>query len=377
MDFSLTDDHVALRDAVQHFCDGEYPAHQRGNLETPELAATRWAGMAELGLLGLPFDPELGGSGQSAVELMLVAQELGRSLGGGAWLSSVVLTGQLLAEAGTPAQCSRWLPALASGELRLALAFGEADSRYDLARVATTARTVSGAYRIDGRKTLVFDGDAADVVFVVARSAGATHEPHGLTIFVVDAKARGVRVQPFATLDGRRAAHVEFDGVEAASDAIVGTLGEALPLLEAAVDRAAAALCAEAAGAMEALLDLTAEHLKTRKQFGAPLAKFQVLQHRVADMLIALEQVKSMACAAAMAVDADDVPQRRRIVSAAKALAGQLGRQVGLAGIQLHGAMGMTDECRAGHYAKRLLVINQLFGDAAHHLQRLASQPRC
>ena len=376
MDFSLNDDHVALRDAVQRFCDGEYPAHQRGNPQAPALAANRWAAMAELGLLGLPFDPELGGSGQSAIELMLVAQEFGRSLGGVGWLSSVVLAGQLLAEAGTPAQCSRWLPALASGELRLALAFGEAHSRYDLAHVATTARSVNGAYRIDGRKTLVLDGDRADVIFVVARSAGAINEPHGLTIFAVDAKARGVHVQPFTTLDGRGAAHVDFDGVQVGADAIVGTVGEALASLETAVDRAAAALCAEAAGAMEALLDLTAEHLRTRNQFGAPLAKFQVLQHRVADMLIALEQVKSMACAAAMAVAGDDVQQRRRIVSAAKALAGQLGRQVGLAAIQLHGAMGMTDECRAGHYAKRLIVINQLFGDATHHLGRLADQSR-
>jgi pimeloyl-CoA dehydrogenase len=377
MDFSLNDDHIALRDAVQRFCDGEYPAHERGNLETPELAATRWSGMAELGLLGLPFDPELGGSGQSAIELMLVAQELGRSLGGDGWLSSVVLAGQLLAEAGTPAQCSRWLPALASGDLRLSLAFAEAESRYELARVATTARTVDGACRINGRKTLVLDGERADVFLVAARSAGAVSDKHGLTIFAVDAKQRGVRVHPFTTLDGRRAAHVDFDDVQVAADAIVGVPGVALPLLEAAVDRAAALLCAEAAGAMEALLDLTAEHLKTRKQFGAPLAKFQVLQHRVADMLIALEQVKSMACAAAMAVDAGEPEQRRRIVSAAKALAGQLGRQVGLAAIQLHGAMGMTDECRAGHYAKRLLVINQLFGDAAHHLQRLAAQPQC
>jgi alkylation response protein AidB-like acyl-CoA dehydrogenase len=368
MDFSLNDDHVALRDAVQRFCDGEYPAQHRGNPETPELDAQRWAGMAELGLLGLPFDPELGGSGQSAIELMLVAQELGRSLGGGAWLSSVVLAGQLLAEAGTPAQCSRWLPALASGDLRLALAFGEADSRYDLARCATTARTVNGAYRIDGRKTLVLDGDRAHLFLVVARSSGAVNDRHGLSIFAVEAKAPGVRVQPFTTLDGRRAAHVDFDAVEVGAAAIVGMPGGALPVL----DRAAAALCAEAAGAMEALLDLTAEHLKTRKQFGAPLAKFQVLQHRVADMLIALEQAKSMACAAAMAVDAAEPEQRRRIVSAAKALIGQLGRQVGLTAIQLHGAMGMTDECRAGHYAKRLLVINQLFGDASHHLQRIA-----
>jgi pimeloyl-CoA dehydrogenase len=369
MDFSLNDDHVALRDAVRRFCDGEYPAHQRGNPETPALDATRWTGMAELGLLGLPFDPELGGSGMSAIELMLVAQELGRSLGGGAWLSSVVLAGQLLAEAGTPAQCTRWLPALARGELRLALAFAEADSRHDLAKVGTIARRVDGAWRISGRKTLVLDGDGADVFVVVARHDGGDR---GLTLFAVDAKARGVRVQPVRTLDGRRAAHVDFDAVEAGADAILGAAGAALPLLEAAVDRAAAALCAEAAGAMEALLDLTAEHLRTRTQFGAPLARFQALQHRIADMLTAVEQMKSMACAAAMAVDAGEAQQRRRIVSAAKVLAGQLGRQVGFAAIQLHGAMGMTDECRAGHYAKRLLVINQLFGDATHHLQRLA-----
>jgi len=157
---------------------------------------------------------------------------------------------------------------------------------------------------------------------------------------------------------------------------VVGPAGAAYPLLEKAADRATAALCAEAAGAIDALITMTAEHLKTRRQFGAPLAKFQVLQHRMADMLIALEQVRSMACAAAMAIDAPDVAQRRRLVSAAKAIAGQAGRQVSQASIQLHGAMGMTDECRVGHYARRLLVINQLFGDASHHLHRLSGQPQ-
>jgi alkylation response protein AidB-like acyl-CoA dehydrogenase len=157
---------------------------------------------------------------------------------------------------------------------------------------------------------------------------------------------------------------------------VFGTAGGALPLIEQALDRACAALCAEAAGAIDALLTMTAEHLKTRKQFGAPLAKFQVLQHRMADMLIALEQVRSMACAAAMALDAPNAAQRRRLVSAAKVIAGQAGRHAGEWAIQLHGAMGMTDECRVGHYAKRLIVINQLFGDASHHVQRLAEQPQ-
>jgi alkylation response protein AidB-like acyl-CoA dehydrogenase len=372
MDFSLNDDHVALRDAVRRFCDGEYPAHERGNAEAPDVAARRWAGMAELGLLGLPFDAELGGSEQGPVELMLVAEELGRSLGGGAWLSSVVLAGQLLAEAGTPAQCSQWLPKIASGEKKLALAFAEADSRYTLSRVATRARKAGDGLRIDGRKTLVLDGDSVDAFLVVVRTSGDDKDAQGLTLLLVAADAPGVTVEGFATLDGRRAAQVSFDGVTVSTHAVVGPAGTALPLVDTAIERAAAALCAEASGAIDALITMTAEHLKTRKQFGAPLARFQVLQHRIADMLIACEQVRSMACAAAMALDAPDAAQRRRLISAAKVIAGQAGRQVGQWAIQLHGAMGMTDECRVGHYAKRLLVINQLFGDASHHLQRLA-----
>jgi alkylation response protein AidB-like acyl-CoA dehydrogenase len=376
MDFSLNDEHVALQDAVRRFCDGEYPLHERGNAESADVASRRWAGMADLGLLGLPFDAELGGSGQGAVELMLVAEELGRSLGGGAWLSCVVLAGQLLADAGTPAQCSAWLPAISSGRKRLALAFAEEGSRYALSYVATRASKSGSGLRVDGIKTLVLDGDRADTFVVVARTAGDDGDANGLTLLLVEAAAPGVTVEPFDTLDGRRAARVRLDGVAVAPGAVLGPAGAAFPLLEKAVDRATAALCAEAAGAIDALITMTAEHLKTRRQFGAPLAKFQVLQHRMADMLIALEQVRSMSCAAAMAIDAPDAAQRRRLVSAAKAIAGQAGREVSQASIQLHGAMGMTDECRVGHYAKRLLVINQLFGDASHHLHRLSDQPQ-
>jgi pimeloyl-CoA dehydrogenase len=206
----------------------------------------------------------------------------------------------------------------------------------------------------------------------VARTAGDEDDAHGLTLLLVDAAAPGVTVSPFGTLDGRRAAHVDFDDVALPLDAVVGTAGHAFPAVDEALDRAAAASCAEAAGAIDALIGMTAEHLKTRKQFGATLAKLQVLQHRMADMVIDFEQTRSLACAAAMAMDAGDAAQRRRLVSAAKAIAGQAGRRVGEWAIQLHGAMGMTDECRVGHYAKRLLVIGQLFGDASHHLDRLA-----
>ncbi len=375
MNFSLTDEHVALQDAVHRFCEGEYPAQHRGNPESVELAAQRWSAMAELGLIGLTLDLEYGGSGQTAVEVMLAAQELGHCLGGAAWLASVLPAAQLLSDAGTPGQRSRWLPLVASGQKKLAFAHGEADSRYCLSRVSTQASECGNGWRINGRKTLVLDGVDADAFVVVARTAGEVTDAHGLALFVVDAKTSGVSIQGFPTLDGRRAAHVSFSDVLVDKDAVIGTAGDALALIEAAVDRATAALCAEATGALDALIELTAEHLKTRQQFGVPLAKFQVLQHRMADMLIALEQSKSMACAAAMAVDDGAPGERRRLVSAAKVIVGQAGRFVSQWAIQMHGAMGMTDECRVGHYAKRLLVINQLFGDASHHLLRFAHQP--
>lgn len=372
MDFSLSDEHLALRDAVRRFCDGEYPAHRRGEAEPAELAATRWAGMADLGLLGLPLADDVGGSAQGPVEMMLVAQELGRALGGAGWLSSVVLAGQLLDEAGSQAQRQRWLPALAAGEARMALACGEAEARYDLSRVGTLGRRDGAGWVLDGTKTLVLEAGSADVFLVVARTAGEVDDAAGLSLFLVESGLAGLSLKEFSTLDGRRAAHLTLRGVRVAADALVGEAGAALPLVEAATDRASAMLCAEAVGALEALIELTAEQLKTRKQFGTTLAKFQVLQHRIADMLIALEQSKSMACAAAMAVQEGEPAQRRRLVSAAKVLAGQAGRQLGQWAIQMHGAMGMTEECRVGHYAKRLMVINQLFGDASHHLRRFA-----
>ncbi|WER49113.1 acyl-CoA dehydrogenase family protein [Cupriavidus sp. WKF15] len=376
MDFSLNDEHIALRDAVRRFCDGEYPAHRRGDAETAEEAAARWAAMADLGLLGLPLAADMGGSEQGPTEMMLVAQELGRALGGGAWLSSVVLAGQLLDEAGTPTQRQQWLPALAEGEARLALAIGEADARYELSRVSTLARPDGDGWVLDGAKSLVLDGAQADAFIVAARTAGDAADEQGVTLFLVPADAPGLAVREFRTLDGRSAAHLTLREVGAGADAVLGQAGAALPVIVAAADRANAVLCAEAVGALEALLDLTAEQLKTRKQFGSLLAKFQVLQHRVADMLIALEQCKSMACVAAMAVADGDPVQRRRLVSAAKTVICQASRQVGQWAIQMHGAMGMTDECRVGHYAKRLMVINQLFGDAGYHLASFARQAR-
>jgi len=368
MDFAFTDDHLALRNAVQRFCDGEYPAHERGNRESPPLAARRHLGLAELGLLGLPLDPEFGGSGQGPTELMLAAQELGRALAGGGFLANAVIAAPLLAEAGTPAQCQRWLPALAQGQLQLALACQEAGARHALGAVSTRAQRRGDGWQLQGRKTLVLGGDVADLLLVAARTAGVDGASDGLSLFALDAGTPGLARQAFALLDGRGAAHLSLADVTVGDDRLIGPLGGAQPLLQRAVARANAALCAESAGALESLLALCCEQLRTRRQFGAALAKFQALQHPVADMAIALEQLKSMACVAAMALDGGDAAERERLVSAAKVLSAQLGRRSALAAIQLHGAMGMTDECRVGHYAKRLIVNSMLFGDAAHHL---------
>lgn len=375
MDFSLTDDHLALRDAVQRFCDGEYPAPERGNAETPERAAQRHAGLAGLGLLGLPFAAEFGGSEQGAVESMLVAQELGRALAGNSWLPSVALAGQLLAEAGSAVQCARWLPALTEGRLRMALAIEEPEARYDAADVQTTARPQAhGGWVLDGHKSGVLGGDTADLLLVLARTGDARRDRDGLTLFALDADAPGLQRRPYATLDARGAAHLTLRGVGCAAPEVIGPVGGALPHVERALDRANAALCAEAAGALESLLALTTEHLRTRRQFGSPLSKFQALQHQVADLAIALEQVKSMACVAALSLDDADPGARAHGVSAAKTLTAQLARRGALAAIQLHGAMGMTDECRASHYARRLIAIGQMFGDASFHLRRVASR---
>lgn len=374
MDFSLNEDHLALADAVRRFCDGEYPAQHRGNTESEQEASRRIAGMADMGLLGLPFEATYGGSELGPVEIMLVAREFGRCLGGGHFLSGTVMAGQLLARLGSKAHKEEWLPALTQGSLRMALAAYEEGARYEWQRVHTRATPVAGGYALSGRKSLVLHGDTAGLFLVVARTAGELGDRHGLTVFAVDAGTPGLHVHGFDTLDGRRAANLVLDGVVVDAGRVLGSLDQAADAVESALDAGAAALCAEVVGALEALMEHTVDHLRTRKQFGVPLAKFQVLQHRVADMAIAIELLKSMDCAAAMALAGEDAGVRRRVVSAAKVLASQQGRHQGMAAIQMHGAMGMTDECRVGHYAKRLMVIGQLLGDATYHLRRFDAQ---
>jgi pimeloyl-CoA dehydrogenase small subunit len=374
MDFDLTEEQRLLDETVRRLVKDEYGFEKRkGYKASPEgFSRKLWARYAEIGLLGLPFAEEHGGFGGSAVESMIVMESFGRGLVLEPYLASVVLGGGLVAATGSAAQKQAILPALAEGKLMLAFAHGERQSRYALADVATRAERDGNGYVLSGEKGVVPHGDSADRLVVSARSGGTGRDRTGISLFLVDAKAKGVAIRGYPTVDGQRAAEIALDQVRVGADAVLGAPGEAYGVIEHTVDRAIAALCAEAVGIMEVLNATTLEYLKTRKQFGVPIGSFQVLQHRMAEMMLEHEQAKSMAILAALSADGTDAKERRRVISAAKVQIGKSGRFIGQQAIQLHGGIGMTDEYTAGHYFKRLTMIAQSFGDEDHHLERFA-----
>jgi pimeloyl-CoA dehydrogenase small subunit len=374
MDFDFTDEQRLLDETVRRLVKDEYDIPKRKSyIATPEgFSRKLLERFAELGLLGLPIAESEGGFGGTAVETMIVMESFGRGLVVEPFLASVVLGGGLVALAGSAAQKAAVLPQMAAGKLLLAFAHGERQSRYSLSDVETTATKDGGGYVLRGQKGVVLHGDSAGMLIVSARTAGSSRERNGISLFLVDAKAKGVAVRGYPTVDGLRAAEITLDAVPVDGDAVLGAPSAAYPAIEHAVDRAIAALCAEAVGIMETLNAATLDYLKTRKQFGVPIGSFQALQHRMADMVLEYEQSKSMAVLAALCADLGDARERRRVVSAAKVQIGKSGRFVGQQSIQLHGGIGMTDEYVAGHYFKRLSMIDQCLGDVDHHLDRFA-----
>lgn len=367
MDFSLDDDQRSLQEAVRRYCDHAHPLPGRGDQGTPERQHERWGELAALGLPGLMVDPALGGSGLGAIEAALVAEELGRALAASPWIESAVLCGRLVAALATPAQRERWLRPMAEGRLRAALAWHEPGARGPQHTMLRATR-VAGGWSLRGRKTAVLHGDAAQLLLVLARVDGATDEGCELALFALAPDAAGVQLVPGRTLDGHTDATLLLDDVRVADeDRLAGAVAAAL---DEAFDATQSALCAESVGALDMLLGLTLEQLRTRRQFGQPLAGFQALQHRVADLFIAVEQSRSMAALAAMAVQEAPADERARLVSAAKVFVDEAGRGVGEWAIQLHGAMGMSDECRVAHYVRRLMVASQRLGTTLQHLQR-------
>ena len=374
MNFDLTEEQQMLNDSLRRFVANEYTFEKRGDIIKSEKGTdpATWSAFAEMGLLGFTFPEDYDGLGGNAVDTMVVMENFGRGLVTEPYLATVVLAGGLVRDLGNDAQKSDILAAIASGERMMAFAHYEPGARYNLEYVHTTARKDGDHFLISGHKTAVLHGGQADQLIVSARTSGTASNRQGLSLFIVDADSKGVKADDFATHDGHRIADISFSNVTVSADNLVGTIDEAFPHIEKAIDLGIAAVCAEAVGAMEAMNAATLEYTKARKQFGVPIAKFQVLQHRMADMFIQTEQARTMAILAASEADSDDRAKRREAISMAKTLVGQAAKYVGQQGVQLHGGMGVTDEMFAAHLFKRLTLINPLFGDADHHLARVS-----
>jgi pimeloyl-CoA dehydrogenase small subunit len=303
---------------------------------------------------------------------MIVMEALGRALVLEPYLPSVILAGGFLRRGASPEQKAKYLPGLIDGSTSFAFAQLEKSSRYDLADIATTAKKNGDGWVINGEKCVVLNGGSADVFVVTARTKGGQRDHTGVGVFLVPADAKGITKKSYPTQDGLHAADISFTGVEIGADAAIGDSDNGLALIERVVDDARAALCAEAVGAMEESLKTTVEYMKTRSQFGVPIASFQVLQHRAADMFVALEQARSMAMFATMAADSDDAKERATSIAAAKVQVGRSLKFIGEQAIQLHGGIGMTMEAKIGHYFKRLTMIEKTFGDSDFHLSRVS-----
>ena len=370
MDFDFTEEQTALRDSLKRFIANEYGFDKRRAF----LKSSRgynpdaWRQYAEFGVLALPFPEAFGGLNGTAVDTMIAMEALGPGLVLEPVLATVVLCGHLVRDFGGQAHKEALLPAIAGGGLRMAFAHYEPDTRYELNHVATKAKSAGKDWLLDGAKSVVLHGGVADKLVVSARTCGKDRDDAGISLFIVDRDAAGATVHDHLTQDGNRAADVVLKGVRVGAEALLGAKDQALPAIERALDYGIAALCAEAIGIMTALNAATLDYLKTRKQFGQAIGKFQALQHRMVDMTIAAEQARSMMYLAAVKADSADVFERRRAVSIAKAYIGQAARFIGQQAIQLHGGMGVTDELIVGHWFKRLTMINTLFGDADHHL---------
>jgi pimeloyl-CoA dehydrogenase small subunit len=375
MDFDLNDEQRLLKDSIDRLIADQYSFEQRKAYSghavgyDPKL----WAQYAELGLLGLPFAEADGGIGGGPVETMIVMEAFGRGLVLEPYVASIVMAGGLIRLGASNAQKAVLLPRLAAGELRLSVGTQEAQSRFDLHDVATSAKRDGTGWVLNGEKGVVLAGDSADIVLVTARTSGARRGRAGIGLFLVDSKTVGVTRRGYATNDGTRAAQLMLTDVRVGAEDVIGDPADALPLVERVMDQTIAALCAEAVGCMQQLHDITLDYLKTRKQFGVPIGSFQVLQHRSADMFIALEQARSMAMFATMMVDEPDAAERAKAMSAAKVQIGRSGNFIGKEAVQLAGGIGVTMEWKVGHYFKRLTMIDKALGDADHHLTKLAA----
>jgi alkylation response protein AidB-like acyl-CoA dehydrogenase len=371
MNFTHTEDRRMLADMIGRFVAEQYTFETRDRIARSRegYSPALWRQFAELGVVGALFGEADGGFGGAGFDIAVVFEALGRGLVVEPFLAGAVLAGGAIAAAGDDKQ-KKLLPEIVAGTQLAAFAHEEPQSRYDLSHVATSARRTAAGWVLDGTKAVVAHGEQAQVFVVSARTAGGVDDEHGISLFLVPANAQGLSLRGYPLIDGGRAAEVTLRGVELARDALLGTEGEAHGPVERVTGRGVLALCAEALGAMDAAKDATLEYLRTRKQFGVPIGSFQALQHRMADLLLEVEQARSAVINAAAALDGGDRIARERALSAAKFTIGEIGTRVAEESIQLHGGIGMTWELPLAHLAKRLVMIDHQLGDSDHHLAR-------
>jgi alkylation response protein AidB-like acyl-CoA dehydrogenase len=371
MHLTPSDEQRLLRESADRFVSETYTADHRRKVAGDPLgfSAKIWKQFADLGWLALPIAEAHGGLGGGAIEIGILMEAFGRGLVSEPYLSTVVIGASLISDCGTETQKQALLPDIADGSLYLAFAHSERQARFDLADVKTAAKKAPDGWRLDGHKTAVLDGSAAGQIIVSARLNDANGK---LCLFLVPQATRGLALRDFPRLGGGRACNLELRDVQLPADALLGDGPDALPAIEAVIDRAMAALGAEAVGIMQTLLDQTLEYTKIRKQFGRPLSANQVIRHRLADMAMQCDEARSMALRAALMADAEPVA-RSRAASGAKAKIGKCARFVAEQSVQLHGAMGVTEELDIGSYFKRLLAFDTLFGGSAHHYRRHAA----
>ncbi|KQM80091.1 acyl-CoA dehydrogenase family protein [Xylophilus sp. Leaf220] len=369
MNFIHTDDRRMLADTLDRFVAEQYafPARDRIARSGAGFDADLWRRFAELGAVGALFTEADGGFGGDGFDIAVVFESLGRGLVVEPFLGALVV-GRAVAAAGSAAQKER-IAGLVDGSTVAAFAFDEPASHYELAHIETTATRTGDGWTLTGAKAVVAQAEGADLFLVSARTGGAVDDEAGISLFLVPADTLGLAVRGYGRIDGGRAAELLFDGATVGADALLGGEGAGYPVLEQAAGAGVLALCAEALGAMEVAKQATLEYLQTRKQFGTVIGRFQALQHRMADLLLEIEQARSAVINAAAALDADR-PVRERALSAAKYTIGRVGTLVAEEAIQLHGGIGMTWELPLAHYAKRLVMIDHQLGDEDHHLAR-------
>jgi len=371
MDFNFTEEQSMLRDTVASFLQDRYDFDKRRKMITSDAGRDPaiWEAFAnELGILGAPFAEDLGGLGGGAIENMIVMEEFGKALVVEPYLGTVVIGGGFLKHSGY-AGAADLIGGIIEGKTIIAFAYAEPQGRYTWSDLKTTAKKDGAGYVINGHKAVVVGAPWATHLIVTARTGGGQRDTDGVSVFIVEKGAKGVVTRDYPTVDGQRASEVYFENVSVGADALIGKEGGGLPLVEKVLDEATAAACAEAVGAMRQLHTGTLEYARQRKQFGVPIGSFQALQHRMADVLLEIEQARSSVINAAAALGADRIT-RERALSAAKYSIGRIGTQVAEESIQLHGGIGMTWELPMAHYAKRLVMIDHQLGDEDHHLAR-------